>query len=70
MLLQTAAAGAVPTLQARPQHDERRVRRARRFAQLRGALELLDVYPCGKDPPAAAHLWQLTEQALGTPLPL
>ena len=41
-----------------------------RFAQFRGRPELLDVYASGKDPATAARLWELTEQALGTPLPV
>ena len=70
VLPQTAAAGGCHAAGTRPQHAERRLRRPARFAQLRGASELLDVYRSGKDPAGAARLWQLTEQALGTPLPL
>jgi hypothetical protein len=55
---------------ARPQHAERRLRRPARFGQLRGRPELLDVYGSAKDPATAARLWELTEQALGRPLPV
>jgi NAD(P)-dependent dehydrogenase (short-subunit alcohol dehydrogenase family) len=40
------------------------------FAQLRGPPALLDVYPSANDPATAARLWELTEQILGTPLPV
>jgi protochlorophyllide reductase len=69
--LQSAAAGALPTLRALdhstpsgafvgPAH----------FGQFRGRPELLDVYHSGKDPAVAARLWELTEDALGYPLPV
>jgi len=32
--------------------------------------ELLDVYASARDAATAARLWELTEQALGTPLPV
>ena len=41
-----------------------------RFGQVRGRPELLDVYHSGKDPAAAARLWELTEDVLGAPLPV
>ncbi|MPZ68057.1 MAG: SDR family NAD(P)-dependent oxidoreductase [Actinobacteria bacterium] len=40
-----------------------------RFGQLRGPPEFLDVYPSASDPATAARIWELTEQALGRPLP-
>ena len=71
MLLQSAAAGAQSTLRAL---DDTTPSGAfvgpARFGQLRGRPELLDVYPSAKDPATAARLWELTEQALGSPLPV
>jgi hypothetical protein len=55
---------------ARSRHAERRLCRPRQFGQLRGRPELLDVYPSARDPATAARLWELTEQALGGPLPV
>ena len=40
-----------------------------RFGQVRGRPELLDVYAGAADPAVGARLWELTEQALGVPLP-
>ena len=40
------------------------------FGQLRGRPVLLDVYDSAKDPATAARVWELTEQALGEPLPV
>ena len=39
-------------------------------ANYRSRPELLDVYPNGKDPAAAARLWELTEDLLGSALPV
>jgi NAD(P)-dependent dehydrogenase (short-subunit alcohol dehydrogenase family) len=71
MLLQSAAAGALSTLRAldRATPSGAFVGPAR-FGQLRGRPELLDVYASARDPATAARLWDLTEQALGTPLPV
>jgi len=41
----------------------------RRFNQVRGPAELLEVYSTGSDPVTAARLWELTEQIIGVPLP-
>lgn len=41
-----------------------------RFGQLHGPPEILDVYDSASDPATAARLWRLTQDALGTPLPL
>jgi NAD(P)-dependent dehydrogenase (short-subunit alcohol dehydrogenase family) len=71
VLLPSAAAGAWATLRA---VDHSTPSGAfvgpARFGQLRGPPELLDVYPSAKNPKTAARLWELTEQALGQPLPV
>ena len=69
VLLQSAAAGALSTLRALdPGTPSGAFVGPARFGQCRGRPELLDVYASGKDPATGARLWELTEQALGTPL--
>ena len=71
VLLQSAAAGALSTLRALdPSTPSGAFVGPARFAQHRGPPELLDVYDSARDPSTAARLWALTEQALGTPLPV
>jgi NAD(P)-dependent dehydrogenase (short-subunit alcohol dehydrogenase family) len=71
VLLQSSAAGALSTLRALdPSTPSGAFVGPARFGQLRGRPKLLDVYPSAKDPATAARLWELTEQALGTPLPV
>jgi NAD(P)-dependent dehydrogenase (short-subunit alcohol dehydrogenase family) len=71
VLLQSAAAGALSTLRALdPSTPSGAFVGPARFGQFRGRPELLDVYASAKDPATAARLWQLTEQALGRPLPV
>jgi hypothetical protein len=71
VLLQSAAAGALSTLRALDQSTPSGAFVGpARFGQLRGRPELLDVYASAKDPATAARLWDLTEQALGKPLPV
>ena len=41
-----------------------------RSGSVQGRAELLDVPPSAADPATAARLWELTEQVLGTPLPV
>jgi hypothetical protein len=41
-----------------------------RLGQFRGPPELLSPYPTAKDPATTERWWQLTEQALGTRLPV
>jgi NAD(P)-dependent dehydrogenase (short-subunit alcohol dehydrogenase family) len=41
-----------------------------RFAQLRGPPEFLDVYASAKDPTTSRRLWELTEEVLGTQIPV
>ena len=71
VLLQSAAAGVQSTLRAldRDTPSGAFVGPAR-FGQFRGPPELLDVYASASDPATAARVWQLTEQALGDPLPV
>ncbi len=70
-IMQSASAGALPTLRALdhstpsgafvgPTH----------FGQMRGRPELLDVFTSGKDVAAAERLWTLTEEILGESLPV
>ena len=71
VLLQSAAAGALAALRALdPSTPSGAFVGPARFAQLRGRPELLDVYASARDPATAARLWELTEEALGTPLPV
>jgi NAD(P)-dependent dehydrogenase (short-subunit alcohol dehydrogenase family) len=71
VLLQSAAAGALSTLRALDHSTPSGAFVGpARFGQFRGPPELLDVYPSAKDPATAARLWELTEQALGRPLPV
>ncbi len=70
IVLQSAKAGSQPTLRALdPATPSGSFVGPRRFNQLRGPAELLEVYRGGSDPATAARLWQLTEQVLGIPLP-
>jgi NAD(P)-dependent dehydrogenase (short-subunit alcohol dehydrogenase family) len=70
LVLQPAAAGALPTLRAldRGTPSGAFVGPAR-LGQFRGPPELLDVYASAKNPATAARLWELTEQILDRPLP-
>ena len=71
VLLQSAAAGALSTLRALdPSTPSGAFVGPARLGQLRGRPELLDIYASASDPATAARLWQLTEQALGSPLPV
>jgi NAD(P)-dependent dehydrogenase (short-subunit alcohol dehydrogenase family) len=71
VLLQSAAAGALSTLRALDHSTPSGAFVGpARFAQLRGRPELLDVYASATDPATAARVWELTEQALGRPLPV
>jgi len=68
LFMQSAAAGAKATLRALEEPSGSFVG-PRRFNQVRGPAELLDVYVSGADPAAAARLWAVTEQILELPLP-
>ena len=69
--LQSASAGALPTLRALDHSTPSGAFLGpARFGQVRGRPELLEVYASGKDPAVAARLWQLTTEVLGYPLPV
>ena len=69
--LQSATAGAAPTLRALDHSTPSGAFVGpAALGQTRGRPELLEVYPSGRDTAAAARLWQLTEDALGSPLPV
>ena len=69
--LQSAEAGALPILRALDHSTPSGAFVGpASLGQVRGRPELLGVFASGADPAVAAHLWQLTEQVLGRPLPL
>ena len=69
--LQSSAAGALPTLRALDHSTPSGAFVGpSALGQVRGKPELLEVYSTGKDPAAAARLWELTEEILGAPLPV
>jgi hypothetical protein len=71
IVFQSAEAGAQPTLRALdPSTPSGSLVGPKLLNGARGRPELLDVFPAGSDPEVAAHLWQLTEQILGNPLPV
>ncbi|MHB8450246.1 MAG: short-chain dehydrogenase, partial [Mycobacteriales bacterium] len=67
VVLQSAAAGALPTVRAAtdPGVSGGGFVGPRRFHQARGAPELLEVYPPGRDGAAATRLWALSEKLTG-----
>ncbi|MCW2679135.1 MAG: putative oxidoreductase or Short-chain dehydrogenase [Frankiales bacterium] len=69
--LQSAHAGALPTLRALDHSTPSGAFVGpSAVGQMRGKPELLDVYSTAKDPAVAARLWELTEEILGAPLPV
>jgi NAD(P)-dependent dehydrogenase (short-subunit alcohol dehydrogenase family) len=68
LVMQSATGGARATLRALEEPSGSFVG-PKRFNQVRGPAELLDVYTTGSDPVTAARLWELTEQILELPLP-
>jgi NAD(P)-dependent dehydrogenase (short-subunit alcohol dehydrogenase family) len=69
--LQSSAAGALPTLRALDHSTPSGAFVGpASLGQVRGKPELLEVFSTGKDEAAAERLWELTEQVLGTPLPV
>jgi len=68
--MQSASAGALPTLRGLDHSTPSGAFVGpNRLGQTRGRPELLEVFPSGREPAAAARLWELTEQLLGSPLP-
>ena len=71
LALQSSAAGALPTLRALDHSTPSGAFVGPvALGQVRGRPELLEAYPTGKDSAAAARLWELTEEILGSPLPV
>ncbi|CAN5159479.1 oxidoreductase [soil metagenome] len=71
LALQSASAGALPTLRALDHSTPSGAFVGpAALGQVRGRPELLDVYPSARDPATAARLWELTEQVLETTLPV
>jgi NAD(P)-dependent dehydrogenase (short-subunit alcohol dehydrogenase family) len=71
LVFQSAAAGAQPTLRALdPSTPSGEFVGPKRLNQVRGRPELLEPFGTVSDPAVAAHIWQLTEEILGTPLPV
>jgi hypothetical protein len=69
--LQSASAGALPTLRALDHSTPSGAFVGpAALGQVRGRPELLEVYSTGKDAAAAGRLWELTENILGSPLPV
>jgi NAD(P)-dependent dehydrogenase (short-subunit alcohol dehydrogenase family) len=71
LALHSSTAGALPTLRALDHSTPSGAFVGpSALGQVRGRPELLEVYPTGKDRAAAARLWELTEDVLGSPLPV
>jgi len=71
LALQSASAGALPTLRALDHSTPSGAFVGpAALGQVRGRPELLDVYSSAQDPAVAARLWELTEQVLETALPV
>lgn len=71
LVLPSAAAGALPILRAlHPSTPSGAFVGPAGLGQVRGRPELLHLPPSARDEATAARLWELTEQVLGTPLPL
>ena len=71
VVFQSATAGALPTLRALdPSTPSGSFVGPKRFGQVRGRPELLEPFATVDNPAAAARLAELTEDVLGTPLPV
>ena len=71
VVFQSAAAGALPTLRALDPSTPSGAFVGPKFLNgARGKPELLDVFSTGADPDVAKRLWDLTDEILGTPIPV
>ncbi|MBK5307118.1 MAG: SDR family NAD(P)-dependent oxidoreductase [Frankiaceae bacterium] len=71
IVFQSAGAGAQPTLRALDPSTPSGAFVGPKFLNgARGRPEILDVFSTGADPDVAQHVWQLTEDILGTPIPV
>jgi NAD(P)-dependent dehydrogenase (short-subunit alcohol dehydrogenase family) len=71
IVFQSAVAGAQPTLRSLdPSTPSGAFVGPKLLNGARGRPELLDVFSTGTDPDVAKHVWQLTEDILGTPIPV
>lgn len=71
IVFQSAAAGAQPTLRALdPSTPSGAFVGPKLLNGARGRPEILDVFSTGSDPEVAKHIWRLTEDILGTPIPV
>jgi NAD(P)-dependent dehydrogenase (short-subunit alcohol dehydrogenase family) len=71
VIFQSASAGALATLRALdPSTPSGAFVGPKKLAGVRGRPEILDVFATGTNAETAAHLWQLTEEVLGTALPV
>ena len=71
VVFQSAAAGAQPTLRALdPSTPSGAFVGPKLLNGARGKPEILDVFSTGADPAVAKRLWDLTDEILGTPIPL
>lgn len=71
IVFQSAAAGALPTLRALDPSTPSGAFVGPKFLNgVRGRPEILEPFGTVEDPAVAAHIWQLTEDILGTPLPV
>jgi NAD(P)-dependent dehydrogenase (short-subunit alcohol dehydrogenase family) len=70
LTLMSPAGGALPVLRALdPSTPSGAFVGPASLGQTRGRPELVEVFSTGRDPAAAARLWDLTEELLGSPLP-
>jgi NAD(P)-dependent dehydrogenase (short-subunit alcohol dehydrogenase family) len=71
IVFQSAAAGALPTLRALdPSTPSGAFVGPKLLNGARGKPELLDVFSTGSDPDVAKHVWEITDEILGTPIPV
>lgn len=71
VVFQSAAAGAHPTLRALdPSTPSGAFVGPKLLGGVRGRPEVLDVFSSGSDPDVARHIWELTEEVLGAPVPV